>query len=269
MTFSDDDLSHFAGHGTPPLPAGRTGLIENQGARIWYADIGAGTPVILLHGGMGHAGNFSHQVPALVDAGYRAIVIDSRGHGRSTRDAQPYSYGLLASDARAVMDNLGIARAAFVGWSDGAATALVLAHDTPERAAGVLFFACNVDPSGTRPFEMTPVIDNCVTRHKLDYEALSPTPDAFDTLGPDLQPMQADQPNYSAADLAAIRVSVAVVQAENDEFIRREHAEYIARSIPGASFVLLPAVSHFAPLQRPSLFNAAMLDFLRAASSSA
>lgn len=46
------------------------------------------------------------------------------------------------------------------------------------------------------------------------------------------------------------------------EFIRLEHAEYLARSIPGAEFLLLPGVSHFAPLQRPELFNDAMLNFL-------
>ncbi len=49
---------------------------------------------------------------------------------------------------------------------------------------------------------------------------------------------------------------------EHDEFIKREHAEYISRAIPGAEFLLLPEVSHFAPLQRPDAFNRAMLEFL-------
>jgi pimeloyl-ACP methyl ester carboxylesterase len=47
--------------------------------------------VILLHGGLGHSGNWGYQVPALMDAGYRAVLTDSRGHGRSTRDARPYA----------------------------------------------------------------------------------------------------------------------------------------------------------------------------------
>jgi pimeloyl-ACP methyl ester carboxylesterase len=74
--------------------------------------------------------------------------------------------------------------------------------------------------------------------------------------------MQRTQPNYSAQDLAQIGVPVAIVQSEHDEFIKREHADYLARSIPGAEFVFLPGVSHFAPLQRPEQFNAAMLAFL-------
>ena len=146
MAFSDDDLTHLAAHGLPALPqADTTGYADNENARIWYASFGEGPAVILLHGGLGNAGNFGYQVPALLEAGYRIIAIDSRGQGRSTRDSRPYSYELMAADTRAVMGKLGIAQAAFVGWSDGADTALVLAHDTPARSAGVFFFACNVD----------------------------------------------------------------------------------------------------------------------------
>lgn len=74
--------------------------------------------------------------------------------------------------------------------------------------------------------------------------------------------MMRTQPNYGACELAAITVPVAIVQGEHDEFIRAEHAAYLARTIPGATLTLLPGVSHFAPLQRPARFNAAMLAFL-------
>ncbi len=66
--------------------------------------------------------------------------------------------------------------------------------------------------------------------------------------------MQRTQPNYSADDLARIDVQVAIVQSE--------HAEYLARSIPGAELIILPGVSHFAPLQRPEQFNAEIRDFV-------
>jgi pimeloyl-ACP methyl ester carboxylesterase len=74
--------------------------------------------------------------------------------------------------------------------------------------------------------------------------------------------MQRTQPNYSANDLARISVPVAIAHSEHDEFIKREHAEYLAQSIPRAEFIHLPGVSHFAPLQRPAQFNAAMFAFL-------
>jgi pimeloyl-ACP methyl ester carboxylesterase len=106
------------------------------------------------------------------------------------------------------------------------------------------------------------VIGNCVARHAADYARLSPTPDRFDDLGPALQPMQANEPNYSDADLAAISVPVVVAHASGDEFIRPEHAAYVAATIPGARLLRLEGVTHFAPLQRPDLFNVAVLAFL-------
>jgi len=192
------------------------------------------------------------------------VVIDSRGHGRSTRDEQPYRYERMAADVRAVMDQLKIEKAALVGWSDGACTALILADQTPARAAGVFYFACNMDPSGTRDdFEFTPILQRCIARHRQDYAQLSATPDQFDAFSKAVGLMQGTQPDYSADDLARISVPVAIAHSERDEFIKREHAEYLARTIPQAEFIYLPGVSHFAPLQRPELFNAAMLGFLR------
>lgn len=263
MERHDDDLSHFAAEGALPLPTtDEQGDVVHAGARIWYASFGTGLPVILLHGGLGHSGNWGYQVPALVNAGYRAIVIDSRGHGRSTRDEQPYSYTLMAADVAAVMDALHLPKAALVGWSDGACTALVLAAQVPERATGVFFFGCNMDPSGTKEVEFTPVLQRCFGRHVHDYAALSSTPEQFDDFAAAVEQMQKTEPNYSAQDLSCIRVPVAIVQSEYDEFIKHEHAEYLAHTIPGAQFIELHGVSHFAPLQQPELFNRAMLAFI-------
>ena len=219
MDFQDDDLAIFAAQGTPALPdPARSGHVAHDGVRIWFADMGGdGAPVILLHGGLGHSGNFAHQVPALAAAGYRAVLIDSRGQGRSTRDDRPYAYGMMAGDVRAVMDALAIPCAAFVGWSDGACIALILADETPERAAGVFFFGCNMDPSGTKDLdESDPKLGRCFSRHAKDYAVLSATPGDFGLVAEALTAMQRTQPDYSVADLAAIQVPVLIVHAELD-----------------------------------------------------
>jgi pimeloyl-ACP methyl ester carboxylesterase len=259
----DDDLTDFEAHGAAPLPVtSEQGYLDHDGARIWYATFGSGSPVILLHGGLGHSGNWGYQVPALVSSDRRAVVIDSRGHGRSTRDSRSFTYELMASDVLAVMDALHVEKAAVVGWSDGACVALILAMQAPERIAGVFFFACNMDPTGSKTFEPTPLIDRCFARHTRDYAELSDTPDQFKAFADAVGQMQRTEPNYFASDLANIRVPVAIVQSEHDEFIKPEHAEYLARSIPGAEFILLPGVSHFAPLQRPEQFNSVLRAFL-------
>ncbi|MEZ4860145.1 MAG: alpha/beta hydrolase [Caldilineaceae bacterium] len=267
MASNDDELIKFEAEGAtlPPATspdAKEQGYVDHDGAHIWYATYGSGFPVILLHGGLGHSGNWGNQVLALVSGGYQVVLIDSRGHGRSTRDARPYRYELMASDVLAVMDTLQLAQAAMVGWSDGAVIALTVAMQMPERVAGVFFFACNVDDSGTKEFVFTPTLGRCLTRHQEDYAQLSATPHLFQQLMDDVSTMQRTQPNYSAADLAQISVPVTVVHSEHDEFIKQEHAEYLATTIPNADFVYLPEVSHFAPLQRPALFNQTILAFL-------
>jgi pimeloyl-ACP methyl ester carboxylesterase len=119
-----------------------------------------------------------------------------------------------------------------------------------------------MDPSGTKEFKFTPVIGRCLDRHVKDYAQLSATPDRFDEFSEAVGLMQKTQPNFSSEDLARIQVPVTIVHSEHDEFIKREHSDYLARSIPGAEFVYLQGVSHFAPLQRPEQFNNAMLGFL-------
>jgi pimeloyl-ACP methyl ester carboxylesterase len=259
----DDELTKFEAHGAAPLPTAQDqGYVEHDTARIWYATYGSGSPVILLHGGLGNSGNWGYQVPALVRKGYRAVLIDSRGHGRSTRDARPFMYELMASDVLAVMDALRLVKATIVGWSDGACIALILAMKAPARVAGVFFFACNMDPSGVREIEPSPILNRCFGRHSKDYAQLSSTPDQFKAFAEAVSQMMKTQPNYSAHDLAKISVPVAIVQGEHEEFIKRDHAEYLAGSIPNAELLILGGVSHFAPLQRPEQFNIATLAFL-------
>jgi pimeloyl-ACP methyl ester carboxylesterase len=263
MPFRDDDLEHFAAEGAPRLPpADKVGHVTHEGARIWHARYGEGPTVILLHGGLGHSGNWAHQLGMLLGASYRVILIDSRGHGQSTRDDRPYTYELMASDVLAVMDALGLDSAAFVGWSDGACIALILAMQAPARVNGVFFFGCNMDPSGTREFVPTPVIERCFGRHAKDYARLSATPNQFNAFVDAVNQMMKTEPNYSAEDLARIKIPVAIVHSEHDEFIKPEHAEYLARSIPDAELIRLTGVSHFAPLQRPDYFNSVLLRFL-------
>jgi pimeloyl-ACP methyl ester carboxylesterase len=264
VEFCDDDLTNFEANGaTPSVAPDSEGYVEHEGAKIWYATYGSGSPVILLHGGFGHSGNWSYQLPDLLAASHRIILIDSRGHGRSTRDARPYTYELMASDVLAVMDALHLERAALVGWSDGACIALILADQTPSRIAGVFFFGCNMDPSGLKQInERNPLLHRCLGRHAMDYAQLSPTPDQFNEFAHAVRIMMSTQPNYTAHDLAQISVPVQIVQAEHDEFIKHEHAEYLARNIPNAKLAILKGVSHFAPLQRPHQFNTAILTFI-------
>src|SRR5215813_8926425 len=103
----------------PPVSGEHTGHAKVNGISLYYATIGHGAPVVLLHGGLANSDYWGHQVTALAPH-HLVILVDSRGHGRSTRDARPYGYDLMADDVVALLGTLHIAKADVVGWSDGA-----------------------------------------------------------------------------------------------------------------------------------------------------
>ena len=100
---------------TPPPVAGeQSGHAKVNGISLYYASVGHGPPVVLLHGGLANSDYWGHQVTALAPH-HQVIVVDSRGHGRSTRDARPYGYDLMADDVVALLDVLHIPKADVVG----------------------------------------------------------------------------------------------------------------------------------------------------------
>jgi pimeloyl-ACP methyl ester carboxylesterase len=222
----------------------------------------------MLHGGDASSDYWGDQVPALLADGHRVIVIDSRGHGRSTLGTSPLGYALIESDVIAVMDALGLDHADVVGWSDGAIIGLIMAMKHPQRVSHVFAFGANMDLHGFNPLgALSPILPKVEAALGANYARLSETPNGFGALAKAVLAMQMREPNYSPAELAAIKgPEVAVVDGAHEEFILRQHTEYLARTIPGAQLIILPDVSHFAPIQAPEVFNAAMIGFIDRAS---
>ncbi|MEO6925186.1 MAG: alpha/beta hydrolase [Rhodanobacter sp.] len=250
----------------PPDPLAvtmtRHGYVETRGARLYYAIIGTGSPVLLLHGGLGSSDDWGYQISALA-AHHTVLIMDSRGQGRSTHDARPFTYDLMADDVIALLDALKITRVDVVGWSDGANIGLDLAMRHPRRIGKLFAFGANASVSGmSGDPEKNPIFPQVMARMASDYARLSPTPKAFDALAGQMSTMWATEPNWSDAQLKTITSPVWIVDGDHEEFIKREHTAHLAATIPGAGLLILPNVSHFAPLQAPALFNSAVLQFL-------
>ena len=246
----------------PPVAGEQTGRAAVNGVSLYYATIGHGPPVVLLHGGLANSDYWGKQVAALAPH-HLVILVDSRGHGRSTRDARPYGYDLMADDVAALLDSLHIAKADVVGWSDGAIVGLDLALRHPERVGKVVAFAANTMTSGVQEgVEKNPTFARFIARAGHEYARLSATPKEYKAFVAQISRMWETEPNWTDAQLKTIRSSVLVVDGDHDEAIKRAHTEYIAATIPGAKLVILPDTSHFAFLQNPTLFNATVLHFL-------
>ena len=250
----------------PPTPApiatARSGQAQVNGISIHYAIYGRGSPVIFLHGGLANTDYWGLQVPA-VAAHHTVILMDSRGHGRSTRDARPYGYDLMADDVVALMDRLKIAKADVVGWSDGGILGIDLAIRYKDKVRKVFAFAANTVTSGVKDgVEKNPTFSAYIKRAGREYEGHSATPKEYDSFVDQISKMWAEQPNWNDSQLKAIETPILVVDGDHDEAIKREHTEYIAATIPHAGLLILPNTSHFAFLQDPRLFNFAILHFL-------
>jgi pimeloyl-ACP methyl ester carboxylesterase len=247
-----------------PIPASRSGQVQLNGISIHYAVYGHGSPVIFLHGGLANADYWGKQIPAVAPH-HTIIVMDSRGHGRSTRDTRPYGYDLMADDVIALFDFLKIQKADVVGWSDGGILGLDLAIRHKDRVGKVFAFAANTVTAGVIDgVEKNPTFAAYIERAGHEYEKRSATPKQYDAFVEQISKMWASEPNWTDAQLKAIDTPVLVVDGDHDEAIKREHTEYIAATIPHAGLLILPNVSHFAFLQDPAQFNFAILHFLGA-----
>jgi pimeloyl-ACP methyl ester carboxylesterase len=164
---------------TPTLPrATSSGVAPINGANIWYATFGAGEPILMLHGGLANSDYWGPQVRALA-RNHRVIVMDSRGHGRSSHDDKPFGYQLMADDAVGLLDRLGVSRVSLVGWSDGAIIGLDIAMRHPERLKRLFAFAANYNPDGVADIASSPVFTAYMARAGEEYARKSPTPKGY------------------------------------------------------------------------------------------
>ena len=106
--------------------------------------------------------------------------------------------------------------------------------------------------------EKNPTFAGFIERAGHEYAKLSETPKDYDAFVAQISKMWDTEPNSTDAQLQSIRAPVLVVDGDHDEAIKRAHTEYIAATIPGAGLLILPNTSHFAFLQDPTLFNAAL-----------
>jgi soluble epoxide hydrolase / lipid-phosphate phosphatase len=110
-----------------------------NGIAMEYFEEGEGTPVLLLHGFPEHPFSWRNQVPALVDAGFRAIVPSQRGYGGTNAPPDPASYSVknLVADLTGLLDELGIDEAVWFGHDWGSMPAWYSGVFAPDRVLGL------------------------------------------------------------------------------------------------------------------------------------
>ncbi len=131
----------------PGMPAPR--FVQTNGIRMAVYEQGSGLPVVLCHGFPELAFSWRFQLPALAEAGFRAIAPDQRGYGLTDRpkDVAEYSLRHLCDDMAGMLDALEIDKAVFVGHDWGGGVVWMMARLHPDRCLGIV----GVNTPGGRP----------------------------------------------------------------------------------------------------------------------
>lgn len=231
-----------------------------SGNGLWYAESGAGDPLVLLHpGGAGiDARALEPQVSAFSER-FHVYTPEQRGHGRTPDAAGPLSYEQMAADTIGFIEEVVAAPVLLLGVSDGAVVALTVALRRPDLvrrlvlAAGI--FHCNGWHDGILDGEPPDFL-------RASYAELSPDGAGhYPTVVAKLAAMHAEQPTFTPADLGQVGCRTMVLVADDDE-VRLEHAVAMYRSIPDAELAVIPGTSHGVLVEKPGLCNEIIETFL-------
>lgn len=237
---------------------------EINGIDVYYEVYGEGNgdPIVLLHGGLANGDHWVNIIPELA-RNHEVVVMDSRGHGRSSFDETPISYEVMANAVLGLMDHLGIDKADIVGWSDGGIIGLEIAIHNPDRLNKVVAYGANFDPTGVRlDIGSNDYFNAYIEAASAEYQENSPAPERWDEFLANISNMWATEPNYTEEQLKSITTPVLVLDGAKEEAIDLNQTKLMALLIPGAELVIMPDTGHFALFEEPEEFTKITEEFL-------
>jgi 3-oxoadipate enol-lactonase len=225
---------------------------------------------------------WDEQAAALTDK-FRVLRYDQRGHGGTEAPAGRYAFDTLLDDALALMDALGIAKAAFAGLSMGGATALGLAERHPDRFERIIVAdsPCQSTPQSSQQWEeriavaqnqgIEALVEPTVGRW-FPPETVAKNPPYLDKIRAMIRTTPVNGFIGCAAALAAhdyasavatVKCSTLFIVGEKDGATPAAMAK-LHDKLPRSRFVTLPGAGHISNMDRTGEFNQALRDFLTA-----
>ena len=256
---------------------------------LYAESAGSGPPLVLLHGWAMHSGLFAPLLPRLIDA-FRVHRIDLPGHGRSPT-VSPYTLDALAAAVDQAVARVAATSEAVnvLGWSLGGAVALRWAQVSPQRIARLILvgstpcfvarpdWPCAMAETTLRQFGDELAASYQLTLQRFLTLQVQGSEHARAVLG-ELRAQLCARGEPSRATLAAalellaqvdlragvgsIRQSTAVIAGERDALVSPAAGEWLARSMPNASFHLIEGAAHAPFLSHPEAFMRAFADGL-------
>jgi pimeloyl-ACP methyl ester carboxylesterase len=260
-------------------------FVEANGIQIYYEEHGAGFPVLLIQGLGYPSGMWFRQIPAF-SRPFRTIVFDNRGVGRSDKPDEVYTVALMAQDACALLERLGIERAHVVGASLGGYIAQELTLRRPDLVERLVLMVTSC--GGPRYLDLTkPLWDEVATLAGLPPEeiirrgmALATTREFFEA-SPEiidrsvairlenLQPLFAFTRQFSAGmtfnsagRTHRIEKPTLILAGARDRVMPLVLTEELAHKVPRSRLMVYPDGAHLLFLEKVPEVNDVILRFL-------
>ncbi|MCM0582546.1 alpha/beta hydrolase [Weissella diestrammenae] len=232
-------------------------ILTMDGSKIVYDVYGQShkPPLILLHGNNGRANDFKRQIK-VYQTHFYVIAIDTRGHGRSTNEADDLTYQTLVQDLESLRQQLKLERMILVGYSDGANLALRYAHDFPMYVAAMVLNAPNLSLAGLyAPIVwiarfLTAILHGLRHGSAFLMRKYLQTALMFEPLGIQL------------SDLTTIQAPTLVFVGQFD-FIKRQHTQAIVAHLPKGHVQIIKWRTHLIMQTEPQLFARVTQTFLK------
>ena len=246
------------------------GFYEVNGHELYWEQYGVEhTPVLLLlHHGLGSIRSWRRQIGAFTNAGFRVVVYDRWGYGRSDPRPRFDDFFLFkdAQEALGLLNHLEINRLSLLGHSDGGSIALLMASERPELVERMVVVAAHiyVEPKMRPGLEMIASASKQLPYSKvLEREHGSRAQHLAESWIRHW--MGADTRQLDMRDrLPKITCPTLVIQGELDEHATSQHAIDIAEGVQEGQLWLIPEVHHMPPHEIPQEFNDGVLRFLAA-----
>lgn len=239
---------------------------------LFHRDAGSGRPIVVLHGLLGSADNWGTMGKAL-SADHRVVLVDARDHGRSPHTNE-VSYGLMAEDVHALVENLGLRDIVLVGHSMGGKTAMTFAQRWPELLHHLVVI--DIGPRAYPPGHQTPILDALQssrpetrsTRAEVEAHLTAhiPEPGVVAFLMKSLYWEQPERLGWRfnvpvlARDLeriiggtgpGTVRVPTLFIRGGKSDYIQREDLPAIKEQFPNSRVETIPFAGHWVQAQAP------------------
>jgi len=196
---------------------------EINGITINYEKIGAGKPLLFIHGNGGDYHTFDVLAESLKDE-FSVYLLDSRNHGQSSMTSS-FHYMDMAVDVVSFIRSMNLKDVSLFGFSDGGIVGLMMASFYPSVLSHLMIAGANLFPSGLKKNELKIMTE--------EYEK---------SKNPYLK-MMIDEPNLSNQDLNRIHIPTLVLAGEYD-VIRKNHTMKIHRQIPNSKVEICTGMNH-------------------------